>query len=480
MTDTATQSLGTVEHLDPTTLVIEANVRPSAPVTPTFVQSIRENGVLVPVVARRDEHGNVLVRMGQRRTLGAREAAVSTIPVYIVDADEATAERIIRQMVENDQREDLTDGERAAAFQQLAFEGMTVAAIAKRTGTKAKEVKTAIAVAENATAASAIHEHPLTLDQAAVLIEFEDDEDTRDNLIATALSNPGQFAHAAQRARDERARAQAKAAKEAELAEAGWEILDRDRGYYETDLARLTELVTAEGERATVEHIENVEGRAVYVTPLSNGEVRVTYYIPNPKAAGLRKYNDSGRSTGPMTEEEKAERRTLIANNKAWASAEVVRREWLTSFLARKTFPKDTAAVIAKGLTVHRNAISTATRDGNTLAHTLLGVERGGYWDADKLASIVEATPGKAQHVSLAVVLGAIEATTGKHTWRGPSHLDAAYLTQLTAWGYTLSEVEQIVVDTIEARRQSGDQASDVDADDTADVDELVDELAEA
>lgn len=478
MTDTATQSLGTVEHLDPTTLVIEANVRPSAPVTPTFVQSIRENGVLVPVVARRDDQGNVLVRMGQRRTLGAREAGVSTIPVYIVDADEATAERIIRQMVENDQREDLTDGERAAAFQQLAFEGMSVTAIAKRTGTKAKEVKTAIAVAENATAASAIHEHALTLDQAAVLIEFEDDEDTRDNLIAVATRDPGQFAHAAQRARDERARAQAKAAKEAELAEAGWEILDRDRGYYETDLARLTELVTVEGERATVEHIENVEGRCVYVNVTWNGDIHPVYYLRDPKAAGLRKANGSGNSGGPMTEEQKAERRTLIANNKAWASAEVVRREWLTNFLARKTLPKDTAQVIAKGLTLHRNAISTATRDGNPLTHTLLGVERGSYFDADKLASIVEATPGKAQHVSLAVVLGAVEATTGKHTWRNPGTRDAAYLAQLTAWGYTLSEVEQIVIDAVEARRQSGDAASEVDADDTAD--DLDDDLDEA
>lgn len=65
MTST-THSLDTVEQMDPHTLVIEANVRPSAPVDAPFVQSIRENGVLMPVFARRDEHGNVLVRMGQR------------------------------------------------------------------------------------------------------------------------------------------------------------------------------------------------------------------------------------------------------------------------------------------------------------------------------------------------------------------------------------------------------------------------------
>ncbi len=51
-------------------------------------------------------------------------------------------------MVENDQREALTDSDRAAAFQQLAFEGLSVTAIARRTGTKQKEVKTALAVVE--------------------------------------------------------------------------------------------------------------------------------------------------------------------------------------------------------------------------------------------------------------------------------------------------------------------------------------------
>lgn len=53
----------------------------------------------------------------------------------------------------------------------------------------------------------------------------------------------------------------------------------------------------------------------------------------------------------------------------------------------------------------------------------------------------------------------------------GPARVQgAAYLNQLTAWDYTLSEVEQIVIDTIEARRQSGDEAPDVDADDNPDA----------
>jgi ParB family chromosome partitioning protein len=63
MSNTTIQ-LGTIEHIDPTTLVIEANVRPSAPVTNDFISSIRDNGVLTPMLTRRDADGKVLVRAG--------------------------------------------------------------------------------------------------------------------------------------------------------------------------------------------------------------------------------------------------------------------------------------------------------------------------------------------------------------------------------------------------------------------------------
>ncbi len=74
---------------------------------------------------------------------------MATIPVYVIDADETTAERIVQQMIENDQREELKAADRVAAFQQLAFEGLSVTNIARRTGTKAAEVKRSITVAEN-------------------------------------------------------------------------------------------------------------------------------------------------------------------------------------------------------------------------------------------------------------------------------------------------------------------------------------------
>lgn len=74
-------------------------------------------GVLTPILAWRDADGGVRVRAGQRRTLAAREAGVATVPVYVVDAnDEDTARRIIEQLIENDHREALSDGDSIQAW----------------------------------------------------------------------------------------------------------------------------------------------------------------------------------------------------------------------------------------------------------------------------------------------------------------------------------------------------------------------------
>ncbi|WP_181135983.1 hypothetical protein [Rathayibacter sp. AY1E4] len=41
----------------------------------------------------------------------------------------------------------------------------------------------------------------------------------------------------------------------------------------------------------------------------------VSYYLSDPQAAGFRK--EGGNTAGPMTDEQKAERRILITNNRA-------------------------------------------------------------------------------------------------------------------------------------------------------------------
>ena len=130
-------------------------------------------------------------------------------------------------------------------------------------------------MAENAVAASAIHEHPLTLDQAAVLIEFDDDDATRAQLIEVATSDPTQFTHAAQRARDERTRAKVKADAESDLTARGYTIIDHEVYYGDSGHTNIRELRTPDGERVNVEDIENIDGRAAYVRVPWNGDAQV-------------------------------------------------------------------------------------------------------------------------------------------------------------------------------------------------------------
>jgi ParB family chromosome partitioning protein len=145
-----------------------------------------------------------------------------------------------------------------------------------------------------------------------------------------------------------------------------------------------------------------------------------------------------------MTDEQKAERKTLIANNKAWEAAEVVRREWLTSFFARKTLPKDALLVTATLLTTTRREIADAVNHGNTLAADLLGIDGHDDYRTNRLATYLDTHPTKAAHVALAVVIGGVESSTSRDTWRRPNAEAAKYLNIIAGWGYALSPVEKI------------------------------------
>jgi ParB family chromosome partitioning protein len=141
-------------------------------------------------------------------------------------------------------------------------------------------------------------------------------------------------------------------------------------------------------------------------------------YLREFKVYGFSKKAYASGS-GPMTDEQKVERKELIANNKAWASAEVVRREWLIALLSRGTLPKDSAHFVATALTAHRSTVASGLSSGNRLAATLLGLDaQQSEWGLSPLDPITESQPARAGHVTLAVVLGAIEASTRKHTLR--------------------------------------------------------------
>ena len=79
--------------------------------------SVRELGVLQPVLVRPDSDGNYELVAGERRWRAAKRAGLQTIPALVRHVgDDASLEQAL---VENLHREDLNPLEEAAAYQQL-------------------------------------------------------------------------------------------------------------------------------------------------------------------------------------------------------------------------------------------------------------------------------------------------------------------------------------------------------------------------
>ncbi|NKS88463.1 ParB N-terminal domain-containing protein [Rhodococcus hoagii] len=77
MTNTESLELVTV---DPTTLLVDTNIRADLRLTKGFLQSIAEHGVMTPPTAVRTADGQLRVRTGHRRTAAAVHNGLAAIP----------------------------------------------------------------------------------------------------------------------------------------------------------------------------------------------------------------------------------------------------------------------------------------------------------------------------------------------------------------------------------------------------------------
>jgi ParB family chromosome partitioning protein len=94
--------------------------------------SIREKGILQPIVVRRDDLGYEIV-IGERRWRAARAAGIASIPAIVRETSDR--ESLELALVENIQREDLNPIELATAYRGLLeLGGLTQEELAKRLG----------------------------------------------------------------------------------------------------------------------------------------------------------------------------------------------------------------------------------------------------------------------------------------------------------------------------------------------------------
>ncbi|MGO1508726.1 MAG: ParB/RepB/Spo0J family partition protein [Microbacteriaceae bacterium] len=108
-----------------------------------LVHSVREFGVLQPVVVRRNGDGDFELIMGERRTRAAREAGLEAIPAIVRDTAD---EDLLRDaLLENLHRSELNPLEEASAYQQLLEDfGITQDELATRIGRSRPQISNTI------------------------------------------------------------------------------------------------------------------------------------------------------------------------------------------------------------------------------------------------------------------------------------------------------------------------------------------------
>lgn len=98
-----------------------------------LADSIREYGLIQPIVVKLNKNGYYTIIAGERRWRASRKAGLKEIPAVIKDVSEQTEKEIT--LIENIQREDLNALEEAAGIKELIdVYGLTQDEVAKKIG----------------------------------------------------------------------------------------------------------------------------------------------------------------------------------------------------------------------------------------------------------------------------------------------------------------------------------------------------------
>tara|TARA_R110002051_G_scaffold1853_2_gene10183 strand:- start:11634 stop:12986 length:1353 start_codon:yes stop_codon:yes gene_type:complete len=447
--------------VDPSTLLVSANVRRDVVLPPAFLESIKEHGVLVPIVVDRTAAGLEVVD-GQRRTLAAVEVELSDVPVWVTSPLENDQERIIEQLVVNMHREDVSEKDTRDAIADLALFDMKVPVIAKKLGMKPDFVEQAVAVGRSAAAKELLAANTVQFETALCVAEFEDAPEKQKSLLDLIENG---------RSWDVRARAQefrdaADAAPLVAALEDGGLTVIQEPDYSQSDPQKVSRLYTDEKMTKRVADLLHEEivalagdGLRGFVSFVWEGQRRVPaigYAINGWEALGLFSQYSGGKSKATTPEEVEAEklaRRAARETTKSWVAASALRMGFLQDLVKRKAMPKGWEPFV-----IGRLLDSNVGGSGPwkmTLAILGLKEPASAYSQRSTVEQHLQKAPTRALHIGLAAYLGNVE---GGYEFDRKGWDQAAtkpYLLQLEKWGYVLSDVERTaagyVTETVEA-----------------------------
>lgn len=463
--------------------------------------------------------GGFEVVTGDRRTLGCLSAGTYVLGYVAGEKDDSRATRralLLDRLTENRSRVGPLRRDEAQLVLDLGgVEKMSAAAIARATGLGKGDVEAMQRAAQSELGAALLDKYAfLSFDQAAALDEFNAPEhaETVKALVAAAQVSPSKFEHVLAQARQNKETLAARGRFTAELEAAGVRVYgDSHRGVpYQM---RLSNLRTADGEEITPEAHAECPDHAVtirYDYAWRDDQAEAAWREANDLAedddiefgddAGLAEeagfvlrwqvddylctdpdeqghVNQYGaRAATPTPAQQSAEeaeakraaasaeRRRVIANNKAWDAATEVRaahiKKVLAAFGSSKTLPaamKDLpAAYELLDAEARARREPDAGFEGHKIPCDLLGIKLQYASQAGEaiLAELAQARGKRIRVLNLAMLLGGYEQGTRKRDlwrdaesssfrWRGENPAPARHLLWLEAnTGYDLSALE--------------------------------------
>jgi len=451
MTDTTPQ-IGSTIRIPIAELTVDANIRKVTKVPTSFASSVKQHGVMVPVEAYQVD-GTWHLGDGQLRYLASLDAGLLDIPAIVTDPALAESTRLLRQLILNEHRTEISDADRAGTYQTLFDLGVSADQIARKANKPKRTVERALAVTGSASGAASL-EQGVTLDQAAEILEFEDDPEITAALTEVAATQPEKLQHHIATARQAREEAARRAETVAEVELRGITVVEP--GDHMKGAVRLDHVYT-DAKLKNLAAEDDLKGHVIALLNRIYGWINeewrpkfVPEYFVNPVPDGFF-VKTTAAEKAPLTEDELAARREVRENNKAWPLATTVRQTWITDTLLQGKLPSDVTVFLATSLCGEHP--KTGQSNGRELASKWLNLgdpTQTSYTRAEPIALELADQPQRAELIALAVAVGRAEAAIhGKEGWRvhySELRRLATYLRQLEAWGYGLAPIEEQLI----------------------------------
>ena len=153
-----------------------------------LAESIKEHGLLQPILVRSKPSGGYEIIAGERRWRASRIAGLRTVPVVIKEMDEKEAAEVA--LIENLQREDLNPVEEAMGYRSLMVSyGLTQEQVAERMGKSRSAVANALRLLDlTPNETEALKAGKISAGHARALLGAEKGSDLRSDMLRVALS----------------------------------------------------------------------------------------------------------------------------------------------------------------------------------------------------------------------------------------------------------------------------------------------------